>query len=127
MACEPELVEFDYKGGRAYVGLPNFIQSYFNGLEPVEQEFASCDMETFQVYPNPTSGTVKFGTEGDCDLGQRFNLKIVNAIGQNVVVLKEDISIDQEMDISELADGLYLFMLTFLGQEQVVKKVVKIN
>lgn len=131
MACEPELLDLGFDEQTAqtlnYSGLPNFIQSYFNGLEPLEEEPVVCAPEAFQLYPNPTTGKVKFGIEGDCDFGQRFDLKIVNAIGQNVVVLKEGISIDQEMDISGLSDGLYLFMLIFPGQGQVVKKVVKIN
>lgn len=127
MACEPELVEFDFKGGRISVGLPNFIQSYFNGLEPTAEDPTPCSLRVLQVYPNPTSGIVKFGWAGDCDFTKNFDLRIVNAVGQQVMALKEGISIEQEVDISSLAEGLYLFMLIFPGKGQMAKKVVKLN
>lgn len=110
------------------LGLPNFMQSYFSeSALPMPPETDECAKASFKLYPNPTNGIVKFGTEGDCDFTESFDLKIVNAIGQNVVGLKEGVSLDQEVDVSGLADGLYLFMITFPGQGQVVKKVVKLN
>ena len=126
LACEPELVEYDFNGGSAQAGLPNFIQSYFNDLEPIEGEQEECE-PLIELYPNPTTGTIGFSSDDNCGDTKTFSLRIVNSIGQKVVALKEGISIDQEVDISDLANGLYLFILTLPGQGQVVRKVVKIN
>lgn len=126
-SCRVNLVDFDFGDGNVALGLPNFIQSYFNGLEPEGQEPVGCTPEALQVYPNPTGGNVRFGTAGDCDFNQRFDLMVVNVIGQQVVPLKEGVTAGQEVDISGLADGLYLFCLTFPDDRVVVRKVVKVS
>lgn len=63
MACQPEPGEFNFEDGSAEAGLPNFIQSYFNGLEPFEGEEQECK-PIIQLYPNPTTGTVRFKQDG---------------------------------------------------------------
>lgn len=125
MACEPELVEFDFKGGRVSMGLPNFIQSYFNGLEPTQEAPTDC-LKALRVYPNPTSGSVRFGIEGDCHQGQPFSLRIFNAIGQQMASERHGLQLPGKVDLSALAPGLYLLEFTF-PHRQVVERVIKLN
>lgn len=110
------------------LGLPNFMQSFFSeSTLPKPPEADECALNSFKLYPNPTNGIVEFGVEGDCIFSECFDLEIVNAIGQKVMALKENITYRQVIDISHLSDGLYLFILTFTERRQLIKKVVKID
>lgn len=126
LACQPEYVEFDFGGGSASVGLPNFIQSYFDSLEPDENNSSDCDT-AIQLYPNPTTDKVRFSQVGDCFAGQRFDLRVVSATGQRVLADQPQLRFEDEYEISGLAQGLYLFILTFKGNRQIITKVVKVN
>ncbi|MBB6611762.1 T9SS type A sorting domain-containing protein [Pontibacter sp. Tf4] len=121
----PSYSTLTFSGQPIDAGLPNFIQSYFNGLEPVSCPAADeCTFSVFDLYPNPATGVVKFNLLA-CGGKQNFSLHIVNAIGQ---VVREDLkrlSFEDEVDLSGYAAGLYLFIFTFENRQQVVKKVVK--
>ncbi|WP_439879758.1 T9SS type A sorting domain-containing protein [Pontibacter sp. MBLB2868] len=105
-------------------GLPNFMQSYFNGLEPVLCPEGGCAPAVVGVYPNPTKGTIRFKA-GDC--AAAFGLRIVNAIGQQIGKVQEGTSFEDEIDISSLAPGMYTFILMFDDKRSVKKKVIKLN
>lgn len=122
--CEVNHKEFNFGNGNVALGLPNFIQSYFNGLEPINEPPPEC-VPTVELYPNPTASLVKVNLKGDCK--QRFNLTIINSIGQEIIQEQKGLQIGAEMDLTKYADGLYLFMLIFPNQQHIVKKVVKVS
>ncbi|MCJ8167660.1 T9SS type A sorting domain-containing protein [Pontibacter sp. E15-1] len=122
--CKVNHREFDLRNGNVALGLPNFIQSYFNGLDPVDAEPQACLVEA-ELYPNPTNSSVKVSLNGECM--PTFNLKVVNAVGQNIMAEQIGLQTSAEVNLTKYADGLYLFILTFPNQQQVVKKVVKVS
>lgn len=56
-ACDVQYRVFNFETEGVAWGLPNFIQSYFNGLEPLATELQSCQ-PLVELHPNPTSGQV---------------------------------------------------------------------
>ena len=127
-ASKPRYTTLTFGGQIIDAGLPNFIQSYFNGLEPLSCPLAEdCDLAMIGLYPNPTKGTVRFTDDGACGEMGDFNLRILNSIGQEVTQERKGLKLDSEIDISGYAAGLYLFILTFADNQQLVKKVVKVN
>ncbi|TXK47585.1 T9SS type A sorting domain-containing protein [Pontibacter qinzhouensis] len=124
--CSINLRYFNFRGAEA-AGLPNFIESYFNGIVAAERTDAEdCFLSTITFYPNPTTGKVRFGFEGDCVSNQFFSLRIVNAIGQQVL-REQQMTVADELDISSIASGAYMLKLTFPDGQQVIKKVIKVN
>lgn len=125
---KPSYTTLAFSGQPIDAGLPNFIQSYFNGMEPVScLSGDGCALTELTLYPNPTTGLLNFGYDSSCGEKQAFRLTIVNSIGQ---VMRHDMkgwNVDDQIDIAGYAAGLYLFILTFEDTQQVVKKVVKIN
>ncbi|MBX0332584.1 T9SS type A sorting domain-containing protein [Pontibacter sp. HSC-14F20] len=123
-SCEVSLREFNFGGGNVALGLPNFIQSYFKGLEPGEREPGDCD-PAIALYPNPTPDAVRLRVGGACP--QQFEVQVINAVGQRLVnrFPLESPGV-AELSLAGLADGLYLFVLTS-PQGRIVKRVIKVQ
>ncbi|WP_179223088.1 T9SS type A sorting domain-containing protein [Pontibacter ummariensis] len=122
-SCEVNFKSFDFGSGNVALGLPNFIQSYFNGLEPVVQEPETC-IPAVELYPNPTNSTVQVNLKGECV--QDLRLQVINAVGQQVIDCIRIDQSDAKISLSGLADGLYLLVFT-TPQGKVVKRVVKLQ
>jgi hypothetical protein len=122
-ACEVQYFSWGIAGMDINAGLPNFMQSYFNGLEPASCSEAGCRLDTVEILPNPTVGAVRFRGGGACSAV--FELRVVNAIGQQMGKVLEKISIEDEVDVSWLAAGIYIFILSFEDKPPVKKKVIK--
>jgi hypothetical protein len=118
--CQINYHRFDFGGGKVGVGLPNFIQSYFGGIESAS---TCAEPASVSVYPNPSMNTLTIETIEGCLPNAR--LQIINTIGQHVstLVLKDR---EVEVDISHLSPGLYFFILSSVYNKRVVKKIVKL-
>lgn len=123
--CQVQYFAWDKEGVDINAGLPNFMQSYFNGLEPVLCPEEGCRPAGVDVYPNPTRATVRFSAKNDC--ASDFRVRIINAVGQEVGRVHEDISFGDELDVSALAAGLYVFILSLDDSLLVKKKVIILN
>lgn len=115
---------FEFGEGEVRMGLPNFMQSYFNGLQPMTCLEETCDDFPLKVFPNPSPGKFQIAMASACAAGAPFSLCIVNAIGQQVVPEQSGLQMPHEVDLTALADGMYLFIFSFPGH-RVVKRVVK--
>jgi len=121
MDCKPELVEFDFKGGSSLMGLPNFIQSYFNGLE-LDDEASSCDFDSaITIFPNPTDGVFTIATSAECF--QIKSITIYNSIGQ-LCATRQINETTIEIDISKLSSGLYFVHFT-TDKGNIIRKIIK--
>lgn len=118
--CQVNFQRFDFGEGRPGLGLPNFIQSYFNGLEPIEDCEGKVDIN---LYPNPTTGSVKVEVNGLCT--GEYSYSIFNALGQ-VVSSSQITSSLTEIDLSPFADGLYIVQF-ISNTTKISKKVYKIS
>lgn len=123
-ACD--VAYFDWGMGEVDInaGLPNFMQSYFNGIEPVLCPDRACSRIQIDVYPNPARSTVSFMAK---DCAATFSIRIVNTTGQQIGKVQDHISFGDEVDISSLASGMYTFILVFGDKQSVNKKVIKLN
>jgi hypothetical protein len=85
-----------------------------------------CLPSVFKLHPNPTMGMVRFSTSDECLTLPPFSLTVTNPIGQ-VLLRKDAVSSTDVVDLSGLASGLYLFVLTFEDKQRIVEKIVKVN
>ncbi len=85
-----------------------------------------CLPSIFKLHPNPTTGSVRFSVSDECLTLPPFHLTVINPIGQ-VLLRKDSLSSADEVDLSGLASGLYLFVLTFEDKQRIVEKIVKVK
>ena len=121
-ACALRYQYFAAFGSRqADGGLPNFMQHYFDGLEPTE--LPACEPRETVLFPNPTAASFTVQLPGGCH--EPYQLRLYNSIGQRIVSYDAPAATgDTPVNISGLAAGLYFVELRF-AQKTVTKKVVK--
>jgi hypothetical protein len=74
------------------------------------------NIETFSVYPNPTSGILNIKSNEDVD-----NVTVYNLLGQNVASFDKNQIIDSSVNLSELSKGLYLVKITSGDKSQTIR------
>lgn len=122
-ACDVQYQRFDFGGRFGPPGLPNFMQHYFNGLEPTPEEPGACDAASAEVFPNPTADAFRVRLPGNCS--QPYQLRLYNAVGQRVSGYElNGTSGGAPVSVASLAAGLYVVELRF-GEQVVHKKLVK--
>ncbi|MBX2964566.1 MAG: T9SS type A sorting domain-containing protein [Cyclobacteriaceae bacterium] len=118
--CMVNYKKYDFGSGRVGRGLPNFIQSYFNGIE----SGSTCGEEAaLSVFPNPTTGIINLEMLTGCS--SDASIVVFNALGQRIASFTSDTH-QSELDISNWPCGIYFFVLTTAHTQKVVKRVVKI-
>lgn len=137
---------FTANGGEQYIIIGNFTTNFntdtlntgANNLVPGREstsyyyfdDFTLIDQTTvgikdipnnnaFEIYPNPTTGLIKFSDLQYCKGG--YNVKVLDLFGKEIIneVLKE------ELDISNFDKGVYTLLLYKNKQLVVTKKVMK--
>jgi hypothetical protein len=118
--CRINYRRFDFGEGKTGTGLPNFLQSYFNGI----QSASTCaEPASVSIYPNPTTNAITIRMiEGYLS---PVRLQIINALGQHVsTIILEDHK--AEVDITHIGPGVYIFIVSSVYNKKVVKKIVKL-
>lgn len=77
-------------------------------------------LETFSVYPNPTSNVLNIKSSQDVDSVIVFNL-----LGQNVASFTNNEITNSSIDLSELSKGLYLVKITSGDKTQTLRVTKK--
>ena len=78
----------------------------------------------FDIYPNPTTGTVYLIKDNNTMQLGNFNLKITGIDGK-IMMKKTGLSYSTELDISDYPNGIYLFIVTDNKGGVFRKKLVK--
>jgi hypothetical protein len=106
-ACDVQYQRFAFASGDAsaasFGGFPNFLESYFNGLEPVAQ---ACAGFTLSLFPNPTTSTFRLQAPEACFTP--YHLVLYNALGQRVYEQEVTSALSRIIDIQLLAPGVYI-------------------
>lgn len=109
---------------RTYLGLPNFVNYNLGQLENVNcdsilaTDIHEVDNIQLKVFPNPSKGIIKILIPDDSD--SKYTISLMKITGDIVLTQFNK----NEIDISELAAGIYFLELT--TQDRVYKaKVVK--
>ena len=94
--------------------------TYVTGINTVTNE-----NNGFKVYPNPTTGKIKFDVD-ITDAG-KYALSVYNVMGQKVYSNTINISghYTSQLDLSDFSKGLYLFTLS--GPGQTLEKKIVLN
>ncbi|MEM1405930.1 MAG: T9SS type A sorting domain-containing protein [Bacteroidota bacterium] len=104
-------------------GLPNLIQSTFNGITPNRNPNSPCnEASTFQLSPNPAKDFIKIGVLEKCFTSYR--LTIYRITGQKIVQYSIKNQDSGELPIYDLSSGIYLAVLEF-ENKRIVKKFYK--
>jgi uncharacterized repeat protein (TIGR01451 family) len=77
------------------------------------------EKNTFRIYPNPTTGILQIEQKDNNDL----NIKIYDNLGR-LVLQKQSNSSNSNLDISNLADGIY-FIAIQVDNELISRKILK--
>jgi hypothetical protein len=118
--CQINYQRFNFGIGQVGSGLPNFIQSYFNGIE----SSSTCgDSENISIYPNPTYGNVHIKFPEGCQ--SNALVKIFSSIGQEISNLQID-KVSNCIDISNLSPGVYIFFLSTIYNKKIIKRIIKV-
>jgi hypothetical protein len=107
-ACDVQYQRFVFAPGDkaatgGFGGLPSFLESYFNGLEPVAQ---ACPGFTLSLFPNPTATAFQLQVPAACFTP--YHLVLYNAVGQRVYEQTITSALSQVVDIQLLAPGIYV-------------------
>ena len=123
-ACEFNYQRFPAFGSRyaSVGGLPNFIQSYFNGLTPTAP--VACSLSSAVVFPNPTADVFYLRLPGECQ--QAYTITLYNALGQRIRGKSStaEATGDVAVDVHDLAAGMYVVELR-TAHERMSRKIVK--
>ena len=119
--CNVNYKTFRFNNGqKTGIGLPNFMQSYFNGLESIRE----CKEESkILVHPNPTNDILRIETDPACLTS--YSLAVYNTLAQ-IIFVEPTIPDQYELDLGDMADGIYILRFISRGNE-IIKRVVKIS
>jgi hypothetical protein len=118
-ACAILYRTFPFQTAETAIGLPNFMQSYFNGLNPAE----GCEEPLrIEVYPNPFRAYIEIGEPGGCSTA--WSLQMVDMSGK-LVLTENTITPGTRIDLSHVSAGIYNLIVQ-AGGETAVKRIVKI-
>ena len=73
-------------------------------------------LNTFSVYPNPTTDVLNIKSSKEID-----NVTVFNLLGQNVASFTKNEIINSSIDLSELSQGLYLVKITSGNKTQTLR------
>ncbi|MDJ1469230.1 T9SS type A sorting domain-containing protein [Xanthocytophaga flava] len=127
-ACDINIVNFNFPGvyddpdGYPSDGLPNFIQSYFNGISS-DSSTGDCQTGSVNVslYPNPCLEIVRVRSANSCI--SYYNIELVNMLGQKLQSVSY-LAIGSEINVSSLPSGIYFMSITTNTHEQFTKKLI---
>lgn len=103
---------------------PNFMQSYFNGLEPVDNNITEgeCASIELTIFPNPSSGHVNItGSRENCLFPARIN--IYDAVGRSLFETEITVPPFPILNLQAYASGSY-FLVIETFNKRTVKKIV---
>jgi hypothetical protein len=121
-ACEPDLLPMEFKDESFQLGLPNFIQSYFNGLEPGPNQPTDCREANITLFPNPAGPSFQTRLASECF--EPYVLTVFDALGRVILTRAIAEAVSEKLMVGYLAAGLYLVEMRF-SDRRVTKKLVK--
>jgi hypothetical protein len=106
------------------LGLPNFMEHYFNGIIPGEEVMDICrNPNSVELFPNPVNIYLNLNIAEGCY--EPYKLVIYNVLGQKLLqfqISKQKI----ELSVQNLSSGTYLAKFIF-SDRQFIRKFVKIG
>ncbi len=108
--------------------LPNFMQHYFEGLEPQngfrDNDMPCRDNSTMSLHPNPTENLIYIDIGDDC-FHPDTNLQLFNVLGQKIMEQKILQARGSTLDLSLLASGCYIAVLQ-LNDFTIAERIIRL-
>ncbi|MDO1451502.1 T9SS type A sorting domain-containing protein [Rhodocytophaga aerolata] len=125
-SCEVNYQSIDFKESSIRFGLPNFIDAYFNNLQPKDSLDTICNEQSIAIFPNPANDFIQITGEDQCS--EIYSVMIINSIGQTIRFnTRIANSQSDKIDIRDLPSGLYTIIIKFTSSHPIPKKFIKIN
>ena len=126
-ACDVQLQAAELGAARVgdISGLPNFMQHYFNGLEPKDCPFDhndECTDANVNIFPNPVKDELQLVINDLCFTP--YKLQIINVAGQVLSACQVTTPVSQKLNVSHLATGAYFVELQFTDRKT-TKRFIK--
>lgn len=104
--------------------LPNFMQHYFNEIEPwsCSEQNEGCSDPEIVLAPNPAREYLELSMSALCSTG--YDLKLINLTGQVLASYTVNEPDSHRINVSNLAAGVYLIEMRFKNRVA-VKRFVK--
>lgn len=112
----------DYSYGRCPDGIGNFTELNKPSFKKSNCTAQSIDMENKSqciLFPNPAHSKLKIEANKNI-----INCELCNSVGKCMYSVKNN-SNNINLEISDLADGIYFIKITFENEENIVKKFIK--
>ncbi|MBO3272338.1 T9SS type A sorting domain-containing protein [Hymenobacter defluvii] len=120
-ACDVQYQRFNFAGRNGAWGLPNFMQHYFNGLEPtLLLPTSPCDLTQATLYPNPVPDAFRVQLPDGC--ASSFQVVVYDAVGRRVHAQAG--TTEAPIHVAGLASGWYLVELRS-AQQRVIRQMIK--
>ena len=126
-ACDVQLQAAEL--GKGLVGdvnsLPNFMEHYFNGLEPNDCAFDrndECTDANVRIFPNPVKDQLEILITDICFTP--YTLRIIDVAGRVLATYNVSTPRSQSLDVGTLPGGIYFAELRFIGRTT-VKRFLK--
>lgn len=124
-ACDINLQILRKPGGAAGISsdLPNFMQHYFNGLEPWSclEENDGCADPEIVLFPNPAREYIELSMSNLCFT--KYHLRLINMSGQVLASYPVNEPDLHKVDVSNLSAGIYLVEMRFRNRVTVKRFV----
>ena len=116
----------NYLGITSSLGLPNFVQSYFDQGHKGCTVFTTAEENTgsteSSVYPNPTDGILYL--DGSFFMRPNVKASLININGQNIIDFNfTSAGAGKKIDLSLLKSGIYL-LVARTNEGQLMQKIV---
>ncbi len=127
--CNFEYNALYLSGRSSMLGLPNYIESYFNPKNNLPDLCSSVDIKEnqpiaqFKVFPNPSSGMVHIDFFSQQN---SINIKLYDASRSTVISRKFKNSKQVQLYYSELSSGLYFLEITTPQFQKTVKLIFEL-
>ncbi len=125
IACSFEDSAITLNGKTSLMGLPNFVESYFNRSSLCDQMTSSNQTEysaNFELYPNPTNNHVRLKFVNE--LVENQTLSIYDAQGKLVRTFFDITNNELIIETNELPGGLYFLTLVNDRNVGLTKKLI---
>ncbi|QMW05443.1 T9SS type A sorting domain-containing protein [Spirosoma foliorum] len=123
--CDIQLQTIDLRQGSITnaAGLPNFLQSVFNNLQPTpDSPITACPNVSISVYPNPVQTDFYVDYKGNCFLPYR--LRLVSLQGKILLETTIQSPYSPAISMGNLSTGEY-FIELLTNPKRVVVKIIK--
>jgi hypothetical protein len=123
--CNFILNGLSLNGQDSRLGLPNYIDNYFNEFDTYDfcqpLNIKDFDEGYFEIYPNPVSDYLSINLN---KAFENLNIEILNTLGQEIMEFNYSNTTKLKLNLNNLPNGLYFLKLNANGGS-IIERIIK--